>query len=141
MATMRTPSERALQAMDPFGRRAMDYARQHCPRQYAAIPDPVSFFTNLGEEMRAQVTAAEEALAHAPGGPDPTTPEGWRQRLGQANMARLMIEERVFSEMVYEAMPPEEDPEDEEIDQYPGWHEMLEDLAEISRGASEDIHL
>ncbi len=98
--------------MDPYGCRAMDYVREHCPRQYAAIPDPVSFFTNMGEEMRAQVMAAEETLAHAPGGPDPTTPEGWGQRLGQANMATLMIEERVFSTMVYEAMPPEEDPED-----------------------------
>jgi len=123
--------------MDPYGQRAMSYVRENCPRQYAAIPDPVSFFSELGEELRAAVTAAAETMANAPGPPDPTTPEGWVERLGQANMAALMAEERVFSEMVWTAFPPETDSEE---DEEAGWNPLLPDLSAIDREEPEDRH-
>jgi len=87
----------------------MDYVREHCPRQYAAIPDPASFFSRLGDEMRTQVAQAGEALVQAPAPPVATSPEGWVRRLGEANMAEMMAEERVFSEMVWTALPPEDE--------------------------------
>lgn len=122
--------------MDPFGRQAMGYVREHCPTQFAAIPDPVSFFSQLGEEMRVQVASAAENLAQAPGPPDPTTPQGWARRLGEANMAALTVEERVFSEMVWTAFPPEDLDDQEE-----GWTPLLPDFSELAQAEAEDRHL
>lgn len=119
-------------AMDPYGRAAMDYVRENCPRQYAAIPEPVSFFTELGDRMRAQVSEAAETLASAPAPPDATTPEGWAERSGQANMAGLMTEERVFSEMVWTAFPPEEG-EDEA-----GWTPLMPDSSTLAQAEAEE---
>ena len=136
MAPMR--GDRKARAMDPLGRRAMAYVRDYCPSRYATIPDPVSFFAQLGEEMRDQVSAASEALAQAPGPPDATTPEGWVQRLGQANMAGLMAEERVFSEMVLSAFPSEIDP-DEDLEQ--SWTPLLPDVSDLNQADAEDKHL
>lgn len=134
MAPMR--SDRRLRAMDPYGRRAMDYVRENCPRQYAAIGDPVSFFSDLGERMRAQVSEAADALAQAPAPPEATTPEGWAQRVGEANVAGLMTEERVFSEMVWTAFPSEVGDEDEE-----DWMPLLPDTSDLARAEAEDRHL
>lgn len=131
-------NDRQLRAMDPYGRRAMDYVRENCPRQYAALPDPVSFFAQLGEEMRDQVSAASETLAQAPGPPDATTPEGWLKRLGEANMAGLMAEDRVFSEMVLRAFPSEIDP-DEDLER--SWTPLLPDVSDLNQADAEDRHL
>jgi len=133
MTSMTRRSDRVMRSMDPFGRRAMDYVREHCPRQYAAIPDPVSFFSRLGDEMRAQMTQAAEVLGQAPAPPEPTTPEGWAQRLGEANMAGLMAEERVFSEMVWTAFPAEDE------DDPPA--RLLPDFSEVAQAEAEDRHL
>ena len=99
-----------LSQMDPYGVRALRYVQEHCPSRYAAIEDPVTFFSDLGDQIRDQVLALEETL----GGP--TLPdEDWMAGEGRRNMARLMAEERAFSELVYQAIPPEdletEDPE------------------------------
>jgi hypothetical protein len=138
MAGMTRRSDRAKRAMDPYGLRAMTYVQENCPRRYAAIPDPVSFFAQLGEEMRTAVTAAAETLANAPGPPDPTTPEGWAERHGQANMAALMAEEKVFSEMLWTVFPSETDPEEE--DEETGWNPLLPDLRAIAEAETEDRH-
>ncbi|MGH9224618.1 MAG: hypothetical protein ACRD2W_12765 [Acidimicrobiales bacterium] len=124
-----------LAAMDALGRRAMEHVRQHCPSRYRQIPDPIGFFTDLGEQMRDQVTGAAESLATAPPPPDPTTPEGWVERLGKANMAALMAEERVFSEMVttvLEPFLPEEDPEEEA-----GWTPLMPDFPDLDQAEEE----
>ncbi len=138
MATMSRRSERAIQAMNPYGRRAMDYAREHCPGRYATIADPASYFQELGEQIRTQVSAAQQSLAQASGGPDATTPDGWISRLGQENMATLMIEERVFSTMVYEAMAPEEDPED--LAAEAAWEPLIPDMSDLLRADAEEMH-
>lgn len=107
-----------------------------CPRQYAAIADPLSFSSELGERMRTQVSEAADALAQAPAPPDATTPEGWVQRLGEANMAGLMTEERVFSEMVWTVFPSETAEEDEGH-----WTPLLPDSSALARAEAEDRHL
>ena len=131
MAPMR--GDRKARAMDPLGRRALEYVRDNCPSAYATIPDPASYFAQLGEAMRDQVAAADEALATAPAPPDATTPEGWAERVGQANMAGLMTEERVFSEMVLEMFPAEETEDDEA-----GWTPLIPDSSALAQAESEE---
>ncbi len=119
--------EDRLGAMDPYGVRAMRYVRDHCPNRYRAIEDPVSFFSSLGDQLRDEVLALEPTLAEpAPAG------ETWEEGVGRRNMARLMAEERVFSEL-YESMPPESDPEDDEE----GWEPLMPDMSDIDQAEAE----
>ena len=119
--------EDRLGAMDPYGVRAMRYARDHCPSRYATIEDPDSFFSSLGDQLRDEVLALEPTLAEpAPAG------ETWEAAIGRRNMARLMAEERVFSEL-YQSMPPEPDPEDDEE----GWEPLMPDMSDIDQAEAE----
>ena len=121
--------ERILAAMDPYGLRAMNYVREHCPARFAAIPNPVSYFYDLGEQLRSAVLAAEEAAETTSAATAPESPEAWLDRLGRANMARLMAEEAVFSEMVYSAMPPETDQDEDDLEWEATWEPLLPDLS------------
>jgi hypothetical protein len=78
-----------------------------------------------------------EALLASPGPADPTTPEGWVERLGQTAMATLLAEERVFSEMVWTAFPSETDSEENDE---AGWTPLLPDSTDLAQGESEDRH-
>ena len=125
VATMN--DEDRLGAMDPYGVRAMRYVREHCPSRYRAIEDPGSFFSSLGDQLRDEVMALEPTLAEpAPAG------ETWEAALGRRNMARLMAEERVFSELS-QSMPPELDPEDDEE----GWEPLMPDMSDIDQAEAE----
>ncbi len=98
-----------LSGMDLYGIRALMHVATHCPLRFSSIPDPVSYFSTLGEEIRAQVEEVEEALM----GPLPAL-EDPVQTTGQWNMARLAAEGKVFEELVYGPFPTEEDEEDED---------------------------
>ena len=120
--------ESRLGAMDPYGVRAMRYVRDHCPSRYAAIEDPVSFFSALGDQLRDEVLALEPTLAGAgPAG------ETWDAALGRRNMARLMAEDQVFSEL-YQAMPPEEVPEESE-----DWEPLMPDMSDLDRMEDDQV--
>lgn len=116
---MRTvEGELNLSGMDLYGIRALTHVANHCPRRFASIADPVSYFSTLGEEIRSQVEAVEEALM----GPLLPLEEQRQQTTGMWNMARLSAEEQVFGEMVYGPFPAE-DEEDlpVEPDDLPSW--------------------
>lgn len=102
-----TPAEKGR--LGSYGLRALSYVREYCPTRFATITDPVSFFSDLATQMRDQVLAIEGSLslAHKPG-------EDWVQGVGEANMTHLMAEEQVFSEMLYQAMPTEVTPGEED---------------------------
>ena len=105
---MRTVDEQLdLSGMDLYGIRALTHVATHCPRRFSSIADPVSFFSTLGEEIRAQVEDVEEALMR----PLPP-PEEPAQTMGQWNMARLAAEGQVFEELVYGPFPSEDEDED-----------------------------
>jgi hypothetical protein len=93
----------------------------------AAMSDPASFFSTLGEHLRDEVMALEPTLA----GPA-TTSETWPEEIGRRNMARLMAEERIFSEF-YQSMPPELDPTEDD-----DWVPLMPDMSDISRAEVED---
>jgi hypothetical protein len=57
------------------------------------MSDPTGFFTRLGEEMATQITTVSLALA----GDDPGD-EGFLEKVGRLNMARLQAEEQVMRE-------------------------------------------
>jgi hypothetical protein len=130
-------SREATGSMDPYGARAMRYVRDHCPTRFATIPDPVGFFTALGSQIRAQVEVTEEAIMAAETVPG----EEFTETLGRWKTARLMAEERVFSEMVYQPMPPEtlgmDDDRRDESGAYlggpAGWEPLMPDCSDIWR--------
>jgi hypothetical protein len=99
-----------LSGMDLYGIRALTHVATHCPHRFSLIADPVSFFSSLGEEIRAQVEEVEEALM----GPLPP-PEEPAETTGQWNMARLAAEGQVFEELVYGPFPSEDEDEEEDL--------------------------
>jgi hypothetical protein len=93
--------------MNRYGRMAFDHVRQHEPKSFAALPDPTSHFSRLGEEIEGGITALTEQLL----GPiqEGESLEDYRQRSYQA---RRQAEEIVLAETVWtepEAGPTSED--------------------------------
>jgi hypothetical protein len=74
-------------------------ARQHwarwLPRQYAAIGDPDSFFTTLGEEVARQIDDLADDLAGEIGQGD-----SYLARVGQLVAARALAEELILPQRV-----------------------------------------
>ncbi|MEU7802641.1 hypothetical protein AB0B10_25615 [Micromonospora arborensis] len=79
--------------MNQYGRQALNYWRTDLPSRFAQIEDPESFFTELGDEMAAQVDQLTQTLA----GPDPAQ-EDFMDKLGRLNAARSAAEEQVIRE-------------------------------------------
>src|SRR5260370_41206708 len=86
--------------MHHYGMMARQHWARWLPERYTAIPDPDSFFTDLGEEAARQI--ADLALDLA--GQDPDG-EDYLVKLGRLNMARLQAEEIVLREQIL--LPPE----------------------------------
>jgi hypothetical protein len=91
--------------MNRYGARAQEYWQTFLPQEYATIDDPETHFTELGERMGSEITS----LALAIQGDDPAD-EGYLEKLGRLNMARLQAEEQV----IRETFPPSDE---EQIDQ------------------------
>jgi len=86
--------------MNHYGTTAQRHWERWLPERYAAIQDPGSFFSTLGEEVARQI--ADLALDLA--GDDPPG-EDYLVKVGRLNMARLQAEEIVLREQVL--LPPE----------------------------------
>ena len=93
--------------MNKYGAMAQSHWKTWLPSRYAAIPDPVSFFSQLGIEVSDRIAGLELELL----GPDQSSEE-FLTRVGRRNMARLQAEELVLREMVL--LPPEEGSSTEE---------------------------
>jgi hypothetical protein len=98
--------------MNQYAAMAERHWRRWLPSRVAAMGDPTSFFSNLGEEAAERIEDLTMDLA----GDDPPG-ESFADKVGRLNMARLRAEEIVLPEMVL--LPPEpgmeedEDPEPE----------------------------
>ena len=86
--------------MNQYGTMAQDHWRKYLPRRYQQIPDPETYFRNLGDEVAERVDELSRAL-EGEGRPG----EGYLQRLGRLNMARLNAESQALQEL---ALLPEE---------------------------------
>jgi hypothetical protein len=100
---------KARRRMNQYGAMAERHWRRWLPERCRAIQDPGSFFSMLGEETARQIADLAADLA----GDDPPG-EGYLEKVGRLNMARLQAEERVLAERVLLAPEPgaEEDPEE-----------------------------
>ena len=82
--------------MNRYGRIARDHWERWAPSRYAALEDPSAFFTELGEQIEAEVAELATHLA----GPDPAGEE-YLAKVGRLNAARSQAEERVLRELAY----------------------------------------
>ena len=92
--------------MNRYGTQAMRHWQQTDPARYQQIPDPETFFTELGEQVESEIQALADTLA-GPG-------ETYMEKVGRLNMARFNAESDILREMVL--IP---DPDDPEIDERP----------------------
>lgn len=93
--------------MNRYGQLAQEHWLRWLPTRYAAIPNPEDFFSTLGQEVQDQVADLSVQLE----GPD-LPGEGYLEKLGRLNMAKLQAEEQVLADLVY--LPPEPEIEDQD---------------------------
>jgi hypothetical protein len=87
--------------VNKYGAMAQSHWKTWLPSRYAAIPNPDSFFSQLGTEVSDRIAVLELELL----GPEQPG-EAFLTRVGRRNMARLQAEELVLREMVL--LRPEE---------------------------------
>lgn len=90
-----------------------DMARRHwarwLPEQYAAIADPGSFFSDLGNRASEKIAElADQFAADAPPG------EGYLDRVGRLGQARRQAEEIVLHDMILLEPEPGADEDEQE---------------------------
>lgn len=100
--------------MNQYGRMAQQHWAKWRPNELGQIPDPESFFSELGEAVQTQIEAEQIALAgDDPGGED------YLQKVGRLRMARFNAEAKVLREMVLlepePGHPDGEDPQDRNL--------------------------
>ncbi|MEV0934271.1 hypothetical protein ACIBMX_10785 [Streptomyces phaeochromogenes] len=78
--------------MNRYGCSALAYGRQRRPRQYGTLPDPLAFFTNLGERAERQAGEQSDAtvLAGTPAGGE-TDEQRSRRALSSKNEAEQAV--------------------------------------------------
>ena len=86
--------------MNQYAAMAERHWRRWLPGRVAAMDDPTSFFSTLGEEVAERIEDLTGDLA----GDDPPG-ETYMEKVGRLNMARLRAEEMVLPETVL--LPPE----------------------------------
>ena len=97
--------------MNVYGERAMEHWRRWLPARYATIQDPEAFFSTLGSQAESQVLDLAEQLE----GPD-LPGEGYLEKVGRLNMARMQAEELVLREVILLEPEPETAETDEDHD-------------------------
>jgi hypothetical protein len=83
--------------MNAYGAQAKAHWAKHLPKSYTEIADKESFFTQKGEEIEDRVDELSQAIA----GDDPPG-EGYLDKLGRLNEARLTAEHDALLEMLPE---------------------------------------
>lgn len=112
--------------MNKYAELATRHWKTTDPDRYAAIEDPQTYFTQLGEAVETQVQELTDRLA----GPDQPGEE-YLQKVGRLNMARLQAEEAILTELVWIAPPArQEQLDEEEIETY-GREEFLAQMRAI----------
>jgi hypothetical protein len=81
--------------MDLYGHYAMTHWARWLPLHYAAIPDPVAFFTCLGDQVSLEVDALADEIA----GDDPPG-EDYLAKVQRLTTARQTAEEFILPVLV-----------------------------------------
>ncbi|MGA2929205.1 MAG: TnpV protein [Solirubrobacteraceae bacterium] len=116
--------------MNKYGRLAMSHWQKTDPDRYAQIPDPEAFFGELGERAEVEIQQLQDAIAGSdrPG-------EGYLEKVGRLNMARLSAEEQVLAESILIPGPASSEEEEEGPE---GTLEYLRDLGRARREIEHD---
>ena len=91
--------------MNKYAHMAIRHWQTFLPDRFQAIPENEreAFFAELGEQAAAEIEGLQQQLA----GPDPKG-EGYLEKVGRLNAARMQAEEKVLAELILVA------PEDHE---------------------------
>ncbi|MGW6454744.1 hypothetical protein ACWF94_02250 [Streptomyces sp. NPDC055078] len=88
--------------MNRYGIEARAYWRRWLPARHAALPDPVAFFTHLGEQVEQQVGDLWDDLVTKD---QPPVDETHEERVGRLGRLKAEAEDAVLTEIV--RLPPE----------------------------------
>ena len=86
--------------MNQYGEMARRHWARWLPGRFAAIGNPETFFTGLGEETEQRITALAWELAG-----DDIPGEGYLAKVGRLGEARHRAEQIILNEMIL--LPPE----------------------------------
>ena len=81
-----------------WGTAAWIHMTRHLPERLAAIPDPASYFCELGDQADTEIALLASALT-----PPAAEGQSFATVLGRARMSRLMAEEQILAELTYPA--------------------------------------
>ncbi len=85
--------------MNMWGQRAMEHWKVHLPERYAALADPATYFTRLGEEAGARYLELRDGLLAGRNPSDGTTT--WAEFQALTAQADQQARETVEAEMIY----------------------------------------
>jgi hypothetical protein len=105
-----------------YGHLALEHSRRHRPQAYAAILDPTTHFTEIGEEVQAAVTELRDRLLGPP--PPNESPYHYQQRGFQALRT---AEEVVLADQVW--LEPEPEPKAEPDPQLEAYYANLQTIS------------
>lgn len=110
--------------MNRYGVMAQSHWARWLPQRYAAIKDPDSFFSTLGQETARQIDELATELAG-----DDRPGEGYLEKAGRLTAARSQAEEIILPQQVLLAPEPEvsEDPEESDSPTASGEQPMVID--------------
>ncbi len=96
--------------MNKYAHMAIRHWQTFLPDRFQAIPENEreAFFTELGEQAAVEIEELQMWLA----GPDPVG-EGYLEKVGRLNAARMQAEEKVLAELIL--LAPEEEEEDDSL--------------------------
>lgn len=84
-------------AINRYGLEARAYWKRWLPQRCAALPDPVAFFTALGEQVEQQVGDLWDQLVIKD---TPSAEETHEQRVGRLGLLKAQAEYEVLAELV-----------------------------------------
>lgn len=115
--------------MNRYGVMAQRHWARWLPRQYAAIGDPNSFFTTLGDEVARQIDDLTDELANETG-----QSGSYLARVGQLVAARAIAEELILPQRVLpEAeLAGDDDQDEEDVEPECGERPMVVDRNHLS---------
>jgi hypothetical protein len=91
-----------LARMNHWGHTAMEHWQTHLPERYAALADPLAFFTQLDEEAAERYLAVRDSLLEGLSPNDGTM--DWPEFQARVAQADQTARELVETEMIY--LPP-----------------------------------
>lgn len=122
--------------MNAYGKFAQDTWKMLAPSQYALIPDPEAWFTDLGKQAETAVVDLMMQLE----GPD-IKGETYLGKVGRINAAKRQAEEIIRAEMLTpQPEDQEEDPEDEAESSMGVYLEYMHEVNELHRETLEELH-